>query len=343
MLRFWWLLGTHDAEYYDYRLFDPAIALDDKLAFLSSHRWLRRQRAFNPRRAIGQVNDKTRFDALMRAHGWPSPEQVGQVHVAGLGVDQIAVQLFRLLDRVPSAGIVVKPARGTDSGRGVLVFDAMTPEGELRHVSGEVWGLRAVATALLAGVESRSGRRKPVASFRVERRLVAHPSLLELCPTTFSTCRIVTLLDGGAVHVLGASFKVGVGTLGIDNYARGTVDAADRGSLAVFVDLDTGELGQGYREFDDTVYEAHPHTGVRFRGLRLPYWDEALACVRGAAPLFPELLTLGWDVGFTDEGPVILEANPHWAEDLIQRPSQRGLWRPPLSTVYEGLVEGLEA
>ena len=49
-------------------------------------------------------------------------------------------------------------------------------------------------------------------------------------------------------------------------------------------------------------------------------WDEALSLVRRAARAFPDLLTLGWDVGFTDEGPIVLEANPHWAEDLTSVP-----------------------
>jgi glutathione synthase/RimK-type ligase-like ATP-grasp enzyme len=41
----------------------------------------------------------------------------------------------------------------------------------------------------------------------------------------------------------------------------------------------------------------------------LPHIEEAIEIVKKAASLMPGLRLVGWDVGFSDEGPVIIEGN----------------------------------
>jgi hypothetical protein len=47
-------------------------------------------------------------------------------------------------------------------------------------------------------------------------------------------------------------------------------------------------------------------------GFEVPFWREALDLVRKASLLFTGLpiMQVGWDIGFTESGPVIIEANP---------------------------------
>jgi hypothetical protein len=66
---------------------------------------------------------------------------------------------------------------------------------------------------------------------------------------------------------------------------------------------------------------------VRFESLTLPHWPQLRDLVeRGARALAP-LGTLGWDVALTAEGPVLVEANANWGEDLFQL--NRGLRDTP--------------
>lgn len=54
-------------------------------------------------------------------------------------------------------------------------------------------------------------------------------------------------------------------------------------------------------------------------------WEEAFALVRGAAPHFLPLRTLGWDIAITPDGPMIIEANAHWGAEVTSR---MGRWGP---------------
>ncbi len=64
--------------------------------------------------------------------------------------------------------------------------------------------------------------------------------------------------------------------------------------------------------------QAHPDSGVRFTGKRLPYWDRILEVCSRAAPITPKVRSVGWDVALTPSGPVIIEGNPDWDLPMVQ-------------------------
>jgi hypothetical protein len=56
----------------------------------------------------------------------------------------------------------------------------------------------------------------------------------------------------------------------------------------------------------------HPVTGAVLPGFQLPLWPEACALARRAALSFRPLLTVGWDIAFTPDGPLLIEGNAWW-------------------------------
>lgn len=56
-------------------------------------------------------------------------------------------------------------------------------------------------------------------------------------------------------------------------------------------------------------YAAHPDTGVRFNGYRLPEWDKAVAMVTTAAHMVPGNHYCGWDLAYSTHGWCMVEAN----------------------------------
>ena len=110
--------------------------------------------------------------------------------------------------------------------------------------------------------------------------------------------------------------------------------AIPAGGIASPICLESGELGAATSKdvMGGTIIK-HPSTGVVIQGTILPYWQEALAMVTSAHEMFKKFKLLGWDVGFSEFGPVILEANRNLDIVLSQKPGSR----PIGSTRFAGL------
>jgi hypothetical protein len=57
---------------------------------------------------------------------------------------------------------------------------------------------------------------------------------------------------------------------------------------------------------------------------RIPHWSELLELVLRAQVAFDGLPTPGWDVGITQDGPLLVEANALYDLDLLQVAFDRG-------------------
>ncbi len=56
-------------------------------------------------------------------------------------------------------------------------------------------------------------------------------------------------------------------------------------------------------------YESHPYTGFKFEGFTVPFWQDIVSFIQIIAFKFNEIKYIGWDVAYTMNGPVIIEAN----------------------------------
>jgi hypothetical protein len=54
---------------------------------------------------------------------------------------------------------------------------------------------------------------------------------------------------------------------------------------------------------------SHPLTGLIFQDFKIPFFDQAVQMVTRAAGLLPCAKVIGWDVGITPDGPVLIEGN----------------------------------
>lgn len=155
----------------------------------------------------------------------------------------------------------------------------------------------------------------------LEEVIVQHAALQSLYPHAVNTVRVVTLSDGRDPHVLYACLRVGAG--------GGVVDNFNSGGLSVPVDLADGTIRMPALNRRGERFEHHPDTGVAFRGLRLPLWEESLALVKEAARVVPAVRYVGWDIALTPQGPVLVEGNPFPGNGIVQLygqgPGDRGI------------------
>ena len=197
---------------------------------------------------------------------------------------------------------VVKPVRGAH-GEGVEVF--VRGDGGFVSSGGDVFDSGGVYR-FMSGNGYRDG-------FVVQERLRNHGEIGRLTGSEYlQTVRVVTFVEGdGSVRVLHGHLKVTGGGNVVDNFGDGL-----GGNVQCVVDLETGVLGGAVMFGDDgggiEVVERHMDTGEVFEGFALPHWGGVCDLVRRAAKVFLPIRAIGWDVGITCDGAVIVEGNIWW-------------------------------
>ncbi len=257
------------------------------------------------------VDDKLVFNDLLRKAGYPV---VSDISIFENGA---ARSLDGSHHNIPAADFIIKPRTGKE-GKGLLRFE-LNESGNFACSDGSVYERDDLFDYL--------SRESYKTALLVQARLKNHPSLSGLTVKGFSTARIVTGINvNGETEIIIAVFKMQTGDSVADNFAAG--------GIASPICLESGELGAATSKdvMGGTIIK-HPSTGVVIQGTILPYWQEALAMVTSAHEMFKKFKLLGWDVGFSEFGPVILEANRNLDIVLSQKPGSR----PIGSTRFAGL------
>ena len=126
--------------------------------------------------------------------------------------------------------------------------------------------------------------------------------LARIHPQSINTLRIPTVvLADGSVRLFHPTLRVGRGDGIIDNFSAGGISA--------LIDPETGCICSDGADKKGRRYAAHPDTGVRFDGYRLPEWDKAVAMVTTAAHMVPGNHYCGWDLAYSTHGWCMVEAN----------------------------------
>lgn len=213
-------------------------------------------------------DDKATFNALFKEHirrNWLkiSPD-----------TDRIAFLAFLS----ENEDIIAKPLEGS-SGVGIL------------HYTREDWLGRedAFLTELLAndiGI--------------IEQRVIQHPKMMEMCPTSVNTIRIATLLGDKKQGVVYAFLRIGNGKI---------MDNVDCGGMAARVDLESGKLLTVGADKAGNTFTKHPMTGTPIIGFEVPFFQEAMQMCLEAAQKVPQMRFIAWDVAVTKDGPCFIEGN----------------------------------
>ena len=134
----------------------------------------------------------------------------------------------------------------------------------------------------------------------VEDKVIQHPAIAALCPTSVNTIRVATLLGDKKGGIVYAYIRIGNGKV---------MDNVDCGGMAAPVDIETGVItGVGANKAGET-YEIHPMTGTKIPGTQIPYWEDVKTMCLNAMHVVPQVRFVAWDVAITEDGPVFIEGN----------------------------------
>ena len=237
------------------------------------------------------VQDKFVYGQYARSLGHPVPVNLALLSPGGvelLGPRRPPAPLASLWSGEVEWDGFCKPVAG---GQGQGIFSLTVSGGEV-CVSGEP----VTPDELAARLRGRSV---------VQERIVQHPDVAAFHPSSINTLRIITVVTDDGPRPLTGVFRVGGGGSVVDNYAQG--------GMIVEIDLDRGVVvGEGYAKEGRAPAARHPDTGVPFDGFEIPHYHEA---VRSACRFHEDLYgshSLGWDIAFSPDGPVLIEANDRW-------------------------------
>ena len=208
--------------------------------------------------------------------------------------------------KLPDCDLFVKPAGGR-GGRGAERWDFVRP-GMFSGPSSEKLG----ANELLRRLNERAKRRPLL----VQRRLNANPDVADLTAGALPTVRVSTCLnERREPEVAGAVFRMAIGS-------NRTVDNLHAGGIAAGVDLEKGTLSAASNLGMDARLgwlDRHPDTNAEIVGRTLPQWQAIKALAIQAHRAFDDRVIVGWDIGVTDQGPLVVEGNSSPDLDIVQR------------------------
>lgn len=144
--------------------------------------------------------------------------------------------------------------------------------------------------------------------FLVEEEIIQSDELNEINPNVVSSFRIVTLVKDGQAYILNNALRV--------NQDKANVIGCTNDLYFSFAE--DGTIDSNVIDDYGNVYEKHPLTGKKFSEVKVKDVKKAFELCKKAALEVQEVRYVGWDVAFSNKGPVIVEGNEYPGYGIFQ-------------------------
>ena len=153
-------------------------------------------------------------------------------------------------------------------------------------------------------------------SFVIEELIEQGDELAVMHPSSVNTLRVMTFVIGDEVHIISGAWRIGVGNAVVDNAGSGGIYAS--------VDLKNGIVETGAMDYKGEHFNIHPDTNVQIVGYKFPRWGEALSLIRQMATKVRGTTLIAWDIAYSKNGWVMVEANDNGAWQIMQSNGDKG-------------------
>ena len=144
--------------------------------------------------------------------------------------------------------------------------------------------------------------------FLVEEAIIQCKELNELNPNVVASFRIITLYKDGKPHLLGNALRIN----------QDKKDVIGCTNDLYFSLNEKGKISSNVVDDYGNIYEEHPLTHKKFSEVVIPNVKEAFDMCLKAAHDLPQVRYIGWDVAFSNKGPILVEGNEYPAYGLVQ-------------------------
>ena len=254
------------------------------------------------------LKDKRRFYRRAVAAGLPTPAVLATVSGG---------RILEAPSRLPDQDLFTKEAHALNV-RGATYW---VRRNEGTYVSSS--GQNVAHGAFLEHLAAQSS----AAPFVVQPRLLNHPAVAPWSMAGLCTVRVMTTRPpDGPPTLLRACLRMPTGHAAADNSAAGGVASP--------IDLETGVLGPAVQKSAEVGPRSVGPSSDDRRGHHwsvLPFYSEVFALALEAHRVFGEFPSIGWDIGITRDGPMIVEGNQSWDINLGQQPHGSSLATTPFA------------
>ncbi len=323
-------------EYYEAGLFRSELTKEQKKQFVGEKSNLDLNLRLSPRniaRISDFLGDKVLYASLLDNLGLPTPTIQAVVSIQkGYGdipTLRSAEDIEAFLLQKATFPIFGKPAQGSKSVGSVRI-EALDPETRMITLgNGNSVGVRTLSEEIFNDFPR---------GYVFQSVVVQHSDLSAVAGTALGTIRVVTLASDDGPNVLYALWKIPAPDAMSDNFWQ-------KGSMLAELNVETGNIVQVRRGSGMSVEQmtTHPSSDVAFDQVQIPLWDEVMALAKKAHSLSPENGILGWDIGVTQDGPVIIECNTNPFHSLYQIATGRGILNDEFAARFEPVLKRNEA
>lgn len=256
----------------------------DKVAGLNS-RNIKLVYPHNQRKDFDLADDKLATKAVLEKYSIPHPETYEVIETMG-AIDEKWEKLSKI------EKLAIKPSRGK-TGDGILVLQSdknswKTPSGK-KYKKSEIH--RHLAN-IVFGIFSFGEGDKAIIEYCIQ----SHSFFKEIYNSGVPDIRIILLKSTPLMAMLRLPTHKSDG--------KGNLH---QGALGIAIDLDTGTLGKGI--YNGNYIDTHPDSGIQFKGMQIPFWDEIMSIAIKTAEHVP-LEYLGVDIVIDQhKGPMLIEIN----------------------------------
>ena len=144
--------------------------------------------------------------------------------------------------------------------------------------------------------------------YLIEEEIVQSKEVNEINPNVVCSLRICTLYKDGKAYLVGNAFRI--------NQDESEIIGCTN-DLYFSLGKD-GKIDSNVIDDYGKIYEEHPLTHKKFKEVKIPDVKEAFLMCQEAALKLPQVRYIGWDIAFTDNGPVMVEGNEYPGYGILQ-------------------------
>mgnify|MGYP001627790908 CR=1 FL=1 len=322
------------SEYYDFQLYDKSMSAEKKAEFIGVKRSADLSAKMSPDTLpiMGKfLSNKVVLTNTLRGSGLPTTKTQAVAHktrsFGNIPALRTAEDVIRFFTEEAVYPVFGKPLWGSLS-EGSACFQRLSDDGKTLMLSnGKSIGLEEMARE----ISSDYGKQ----GFLLQDAVDQHSAMTELAGPALGSIRTVTVVgEEGRARVLYALWKIPSPKAMSDNFWQD-------GSMLAQLDLDTGEVVSVRRgtSLDTTYLDKHPVSGKSFEGFKLPHFELLKETAEQAHMLFPYIGCLGWDIGMSEDGPVLVECNTKPFHTLYQLATGEGVMNPRFAKVFQQVMD----